>query len=103
MVNYYLEKGFVILEHNSKHLISVPNEAKQRVRASHIQKPYFLLECYTEISSVANNINKFHIQYNFHCVYIHNFCNYKQEVFDDLSYRYHPPLLKYVDYPTLIQ
>ena len=31
LVNYYLEKGYVILEHNSKHLSSVPNDVKLRV------------------------------------------------------------------------
>ena len=32
-VNYYLVKGFVIIEHNSKQLSSVPNDAKIRICA----------------------------------------------------------------------
>ena len=36
LVEYYLSKEFVILEHNSKNLSSLPNEAKQRVYASNI-------------------------------------------------------------------
>ena len=38
LLNYYLAKGFVILEHNSKQLISVPNDAKLIIHAINKQK-----------------------------------------------------------------
>ena len=38
LVNYYLSKGFLIIEHNSKHLSSVPNETKQIIHEINIQK-----------------------------------------------------------------
>ena len=38
MVIYYLSKGFVILKQNYKHLISVPNEEKQRIHGIDIHK-----------------------------------------------------------------
>ena len=41
LVKIYLEKGFVILQHNSKHLSSVPNEEKQRIHAIDIHKSDF--------------------------------------------------------------
>ena len=38
LVEYYLAKGFVILQKNSNNLISVPNEYKQRIYAIDIHK-----------------------------------------------------------------
>ena len=38
LVNYYFAKRFVILEHNSKKLISVPNDLKLTIHATNIQK-----------------------------------------------------------------
>ena len=61
------------------------------------------MECYTEISSVANTIKKFHIQYNFHSGYKHNLYNDKQGEIDDIFDRYIKTLLKYINYPALIQ
>ena len=42
------------------------------------------MECYTEISSVANTINKLHIQSDLNSGYMHNFYHDKQDIFDDL-------------------
>ena len=42
LVHYYLEKGFVILEHNSKQLSSVPNDVKIRIYAINKQKHIML-------------------------------------------------------------
>ena len=42
LVNYYIKRGFVIIEHNSKHLISVPNEVKQCINEINIQKQTLL-------------------------------------------------------------
>ena len=48
-MNYRLAKGFVILEHNSKHLISVPNDKKQRVHAIDKPKTDYVMVFYTAI------------------------------------------------------
>ena len=42
------------------------------------------MACYTEISSVANTIQKLHIHSDFHSGYIHNFYHDKQESVDDI-------------------
>ena len=47
LVNYYLAKGFVIIQHNSKHLCSIPNEKKQIIRVIPIQK-HILLWIFTQ-------------------------------------------------------
>ena len=60
------------------------------------------MDCYTEISSVANTINKFHINSDLNYGYIHNFYHDKKST-DEMFYQYHLPLLKYIDHPALIQ
>ena len=57
-MNYYLEKGFIILEHNSKNLTSVPNEAKQRIHDIDMHNSDYLIACYTEITSIEKIRNK---------------------------------------------
>ena len=46
LVNYYLAKGFVILEHNSKQLSSVPNDLKLRIHAINKPKTDYVMACY---------------------------------------------------------
>ena len=68
LVNYYLEKGFVFIKHNYKQLISLPNDVKLRINAIDKLETDFVMEKITAISSVANTINKLHIQSNFHFI-----------------------------------
>ena len=82
MLGYYLELGFVILEHRANNLSSVPHEAKTIMCAINIHKSEFLMDCYTEIPSVANTKNKLLIIYDLHSVYIHNFYHDKQDITD---------------------
>ena len=56
LVEYYLEKGFVILKHNSNNLSSVHNEAKQGIHVINMHKSDLVMDIYTEITSVANTI-----------------------------------------------
>ena len=51
-------KEFIIPEHNSNHFNSVSNGVKQGIHAIEKQKTYYVMACYTEISSVANTVNK---------------------------------------------
>ena len=61
------------------------------------------MACYTAISSVANTLKEFHIQYNLRNGYTHNFYHDKRDKFDELFDKYHPPLLKDIDHPALIR
>ena len=70
LVDYYLAKIIVIIQHNSNKLSSVPNDVKLRIHVIDKQKTYFVMACIIAIYSVANTINKFHIQY-----YLHFFTN----------------------------
>ena len=84
LMNYYLEKGFFIPEHNYKQLIIFPNEVKQTIHVINKQKTDFVIACYTVISSVENTLNKLHIRSNLHTACKHNLYNDKQDKFDDI-------------------
>ena len=44
-MNLFLEKGLFILEHNPKHLISVPNYMKLRIHVIDEQKIDYAMAC----------------------------------------------------------
>ena len=67
------------------------------------KKTDYVMACYTEIFSVANNIKKFHILYNLHYVYQKNFYHDKQKEIDKFFDEYHIPLLENIDHAALIQ
>ena len=101
LVNYYLEKGFVILEHNYKQLSSVPNDVKLGIHAINKRKTDYIMSCYTAISSVKNTIKKLRIMSALHSVYQQNLYHDKQDMIDELFYQYHISLLKYIDHTVL--
>ena len=83
-MNYYLSKGSVIIEHNSKNLSGVTNEAKKGIHAMNKPKTDYIMAYHTEISSVANTLNNFHIQSNMHTGYKHSLYNDKQDKFYEM-------------------
>ena len=68
-----------------------------------IHKSDFVMACYTEIPSVENTINKFHIRSDLSSGYIHKFYHDKKDIIDELFCKYIKPLLKGIDNPALIQ
>ena len=64
---------------------------------------YFVMSKNTAIFSVANTINKLHIQSDFHFICKKNFYYDKQDKIDNLFDEYHVPLLKNIGYPELIE
>ena len=98
LVEYFLSKGFVILEHNSKNLSSAPNEVKQTINVINIHKSEFVMDCYTKIPFVANTTNKLHMIYNLNSGYIHNFYHDKKEIIDELFCQHIEPLLKDINH-----
>ena len=57
----------------------------------------------TAIYSVAKTIKKLHIHYYLHLIYKENFYHDKQREMDEIFDEYHLSLLKYIDYPELIE
>ena len=103
LLEYYLSKGFVILEHNSNNSSSVSNKSKQIIHAIDTHGSDYVMACYTKITSVANTIKKFHIMSYLHYGYIHDFYHDKQEIVYDLFCQYNKPLLRDINHPALIQ
>ena len=90
-MEYYLEKGLVILEHNSKKLSIVPNKTKQIIHVIKIHKSDFVMAFYIAIITVANIIKKLHILSDLNYGYIHNFYHDKQDIIDELFCQYINP------------
>ena len=103
LVDYYLSKGFVILEHGSKQLSSVLNDVKLVIQAIDKDNIDYVMECTTEFSSVANIIRKLYIQSPLHYVYQQKHYHDKQKEMDALFDEYQIPSFKNIDHPTLIQ
>ena len=77
-VEYHLEKEFVIIEHNSNTLSSVPSEMKQIIRATNMHNSDFVMSCFTPVPSIENIIKKLHIMSDENFGYIHNLYHDKQ-------------------------
>ena len=103
LVNNYLAKGFVIFENNSKQLSSLLNDVKLRIHVIDKLETDFVVAKNTEISSVANTKNKFHIQSDLHLIYKQKFYHDKEREINKPFDEYHLPLLQDIDHPVLIQ
>ena len=57
-MEYYLTKGFLILEQRSKNLSSLPNKEKQRIHTIDMHDSEYVMDCYTSIRSVGNTIKE---------------------------------------------
>ena len=66
MLEYYLSKGFVVLECNSNILNIIANEAKQIIHAMCIYDSYYVMNYTTAIPSTSNTLNKLLLQYDLH-------------------------------------
>ena len=102
-VNYYLAIGFIIIEHNYKHLISVSHKVEHIIHAIDKQKTYYVMACYIGIYSVENILNKLEILSNLHTSYKNNFYHDKRDNVDGFFDQYHLPLFSYIVHTTLIQ
>ena len=76
MVLYYCK--------NSKQLSSLPNDLKLRINAINQLETYVVIAKNTAISSVANTINKLHIQSDMHLIHKQNLYHDKQDEIDTL-------------------
>ena len=69
LVNNYLAKGLFNIEEDSKQSSMIPNEVKLRIHAIEQLYKYFFMTKNKAVSSVANTIKKFYIQYDLHFIY----------------------------------
>ena len=79
MINNYLEKGFYIIENDSKQLSLLPNDIKLRINLIDQLDIDFVMAKNKSISYVANTIKTLHIQKNMHLIYKQDFYKDKQK------------------------
>ena len=73
LINKYSAKGFFIIEKEYKQLNILPNDVKLKIHAIDQLETDFVMAKNTAISSVANTINKLHIQSDFYLIYQQDF------------------------------
>ena len=56
ILEYYLSKGFTILEYNTINLSKIPNEVKYRIHAEDTDNSDKFMTCTTTINSTSNTI-----------------------------------------------
>ena len=102
-MNNYLAIGLFIVENDSKQLSIFPNDVKLKIHVIDQLETCFIMAKNIAISSVSNNINKFHIRSNFHSLYHQELYKYKQKEIDDLFIEYLVPVIGYLDHPAVIK
>ena len=68
-----------------------------------IKRNRFFYDKNIAIYSVANTINKCHLQSDLHLIYKQNFYHDKIDEINTIFYEYHIPLLNNLDHPALIE
>ena len=80
-VEYFLSKGFLILENGSIALNNLPLFVKQIIDAEILHKNYFVMACYRAISSEANTLKIIIICSSFFTGFASAYYNDKGNVF----------------------
>ena len=96
LLNNYLAENFLLFQ-------KTLNSVKLRIHAIEKLETDFVMAKNTSISSVANNIKKFHIQSNLNFIYKQKFYHDKQYEMDTLCDEYSITLLIDINHPTLIE
>ena len=70
MLEYYLSKGFAILECNDNNLAKLPNYVKQRIREEERYSSDKVMTCISTITYTSNTINNLVVNKSFNSSYI---------------------------------
>ena len=81
----------------------LPNDVILIIHAIEKLETYFVIAKNEAISSVANTVQKLHIQSDLHLIYKQNFYHDKQNEIYNLFIEYHVPLFDDLDHPSLIK
>ena len=66
MLEYYLSKGFTILECNDNNLAKVTNEVKQIIHAEETDNSYKVMTCIKKITPKSNTIRNLLVNKSLH-------------------------------------
>ena len=94
MLEYYLSKGFAILEINFNNFAKLLNEVKQIINEEEIDNSDYVMICINTIPSTSNTLNKLLLNKMLHYSYIQREFNEKDEIIKNIFSSYIEPLLK---------
>ena len=77
LLEYYLSKGFLILEQNPNNLSIIANNEKQRIHTMDMHDSDYVMIFNIEITSISNNLKKLWIPSDMHSSYIQTIYNDK--------------------------
>ena len=103
MLEYYLSKGFFVLEWNANNLKIIANYAKQIFHAMDMHDSDHVMNCTTTIPSIPNMLNKLLLQYDLHSSYNQTRYIGEEEIIHNIFSPYDEPLLNYINNPELVQ
>ena len=81
----------------------LPHEVKQRIHAEDKDDYDKVMICNTTTPSTSNTLKNLSVNKGFHYSYIQKYFNDKKETITKIFSAYVEPLLKYINYPALLQ
>ena len=102
-MEYYFSKGFTTLECNVNNLEKLPNEVKIIIHAEEKYNSYKFMTCINTIPSKSNTLKNLVVNKSFHSSYIKIEFNDKTKMIINIFSAYVVPLLKDINYPSLLQ
>ena len=103
ILEYYLSKGFTILEFNDNNLAKLPNDIKQIFHAEKTDNSDKVMTCINKITSISNTLKNLVVNKSLHYSYIKKESNDKNEMIINIFSAYIVPLLKDINHPALLQ
>ena len=80
MLEYYLSKGFTLLECNTNNLVKITNEVKYRIHAEEIDNSDKVMTCTSTVLSTSNTLKKLAANKGFNYSYIWREFNNKKYI-----------------------
>ena len=103
LLEYYFSKGFTTLECNVNNLAKLPNLVKQIINTEETDNSDKVMACISTISFTSNTLKDLVENKSFHYSYIQTEFNDKTKMIINIFSAYVVPLLKDINYPSLLQ
>ena len=103
LVDYYISKGFDIIEKNSSDLIDVHLRVKQIINAEILHKNDYEMACYIENPSDVNSLKIITICSSLYREFESTYYNDKRDAIRYIFGEYIKQYLKDIDHPALIE
>ena len=94
LIDYYLQKCFVLIKNNSNSFKNVPLCVKKIINAENLYKNYLLIPCYRAIPSADNTLKIITTYNRLHTEFESTYYNDKGDTFIYLFGKYIKPYMK---------